>query len=337
LNNVENIPYDIDELIGKVLAGEATEAEHNYLLQWRMDSPDNETYYKNVQEIFTTASATEVQIQFDSDAAWNKVKAKLHSGEGKVTPLYPPKSIFSPLRIAAGLILLLGVTMLLYKLSEPTTQIYSLSAELIVAQDTLPDGSTAYLNKRSALQFEYNPREKVRRVTLKGEAYFAVKHEDEKPFVIEAEDVLVRDIGTEFNLKAYPEQDTIEIIVTEGEVQFYTHDNPGLTLRAGEKAIYSKRTKEFYRIEKPDTNALAYKTKVFSFNNTDLRSVVNLLNEVYNSKIILGNEAIQHCRLTANFKEDNPEIIAEVIAETMGLTLTKQNDTLILNGQGCIQ
>jgi transmembrane sensor len=41
--------------------------------------------------------------------------------------------------------------------------------------------------------------------------------------------VLVRDIGTEFNLKAYPEKDTIEILVTEGEVQFYTLYDSGLT------------------------------------------------------------------------------------------------------------
>jgi transmembrane sensor len=65
-------------------------------------------------------------------------------------------------------------------------------------------------------------REKDRKVKLSGEAFFSVKHEEEKPFVIEAEDVLVRDIGTEFNLKAYPDKDTIEIIVTQGEVQFYT-------------------------------------------------------------------------------------------------------------------
>ena len=80
---------------------------------------------------------------------------------------------------------------------------------------------------------------------------------------------------------------------------------------------------------------LAYKTKVFSFNNTDLRSVVLLLNEVYNSKIILATEALYVCRLTANFKEDNPEIIAEVIAETMGLELTKKDDQLILSGKEC--
>jgi transmembrane sensor len=91
----------------------------------------------------------------------------------------------------------------------------------------------------------------------------------------------------------------------------------------------------FYRIEKPDTNILAYKTKVFSFNNTDLKSVVELLNEVYNSKIVLANKKLFDCRLTANYKEDNPATIAEVIAETMNLTLTRKGEELILDGDGC--
>lgn len=334
---MENNKYDIDDLIGKVLAEEATAEERETVTQWRSTSAANEKYFNDVAEIFTKASYSDVQVQFDADAAWNNVKSKIHSREGKVISLNPNKPVLSPLRIAAGVIILIGISFMVYKFTAPPPQLLSLSTEIVTAQDTLPDGSTAFLNKHSELQFEYSPREKVRKVKLKGEAYFAVKHEEEKPFVIEAEDVLVRDIGTEFNLKAYPDQDTIEIIVTEGEVQFYTKENPGLNLRAGEKAIYSKRAKEFYRIEKPDTNALAYKTKVFSFNNTDLRSVVALLNEVYNSKISLANEGIYQCRLTANFKEDNPEIIAEVIAETMGLTLTKKDGQLILDGSGCIQ
>lgn len=202
-------------------------------------------------------------------------------------------------------------------------------------QDTLPDGSTAFLNKKSELAYSYDAKAKSRKVKLKGEAYFSVKHDEENPFVIEAEDILVRDIGTEFNLKAYPEKDTIEILVTEGEVQFYTLYDSGLNLKAGQRAIYSKRNKMFYRIEKPDTNILAYKTKVFSFNNTDLKSVVELLNEVYNSKIVLANKKLFDCRLTANYKEDNPAIIAEVIAETMNLTLTRRGEELILDGDGC--
>jgi transmembrane sensor len=56
---------------------------------------------------------------------------------------------------------------------------------------------------------------------------------------------------------------------------------------------------------------------------------------VYNSKIVLANAKLFDCRLTANYKEDNADIIAEVIAETMNLTLTRKGEELILDGSGC--
>lgn len=230
---------------------------------------------------------------------------------------------------------MLGIGFVAYHWKDTPIQNFSVASDKATIQDTLPDGSTAFLNKKSELSFEYNEKEGTRKVKLKGEAYFAVKHEEDKPFVIETSEILVRDIGTEFNLKSYPDQDTIEIVVTEGEVQFYTLKDEGLNLKAGEKGIYSKRLKEFYRIEKIDTNTLAYKTKVFSFNNTDLGAVVNLLNDVYDSKIKLINKDLHNCHLTANFKEDNPETIVEVIAETMGLTITRQGDEILLDGKGC--
>jgi len=324
----------MDDLIGKVLADEATAEERERVLLWVNQNEENKKYYNDLRKIFEKAGNNTTQVEFDTDAAWSKLKGKLNNNEGKVIPINR-NPFFSPLRIAAGIILLMGIGTVLYRVSNPPITTLAVATEVTTRQDTLPDGSTAFLNKQSELEFEYNPKEKTRKVKLKGEAYFTVKHEEENPFIIEASDVLVRDIGTDFNLKAYPDKDTIEIVVTHGEVQFYTYQNSGLNLKAGESAIYSKRAQEFYRIEKPDTNILAYKTKVFSFNNTDLRSVVSLLNEVYNSKIRLENEALYNCRLTANFKEDDPEIIVEVIAETMGLELTKKDNELILSGKGC--
>lgn len=327
-----------DDLIGKVLAGEGSAQEAEEVLNWVSQSEENKLYYESLKTIFDKAASTEIQIQFDTDAAWNKVRKKIAEERGHVVPLYKNRSFFNqPLRIAAGIIILLGVAYAAYQWTTPAIQTLALVSGQATKTDTLPDGSTAFLNKRSELTYEFNPRKKTRKVVLKGEAYFSVKHEAGKPFIIEAEDILVRDIGTEFNLKAYPDKDTIEIIVMHGEVQFYTKNDEGLNLQAGEKAIYTKSSKKFYRIEKPDTNALAYKTKVFSFNNTDLKSVVNLLNEVYNSKIKLANEKLFNCRLTANFKEDNASIIAEVIAETMGLTITRKDDQIILDGKGCDQ
>lgn len=332
---------DMDDVIGKVLAGEATGEEQLQVEQWARENDANRKYYDQLKAIFEKAASANVQIQFDTDAAWRRVKQRLGQNPDLKFKVQSSKfkveeaGYWSVLRIAAGVIFLLGVGYTIYQWRDVPVETFTVASDKTTIQDTLPDGSTAYLNKKSELSFEYNAKEKTRRVKLKGEAFFSVKHEEDKPFVIETGEILVRDIGTEFNLKSYPDQDTIEIVVTEGEVQFYTLKDNGLNLKAGEKGIYSKKSKEFYRIEKIDTNTLAYKTKVFSFNNTDLGAVVNLLNEVYDSKIKLINKDLHNCRLTANFKEDNPETIVEVIAETMGLTITRQGDEILLDGKGC--
>jgi transmembrane sensor len=202
----------MDDLIGKVLAGEATVHEQESVSLWRRQSEENEKYFRQLKEIFENASAATVQVEFDTDAAWNKVKSQLNKSNDNVIPINRTP-YFSPLRIAATIFLVVALSTVIYLKTAPPVQTLAVESEKTTRQDTLPDGSTAYLNKKTELQYEYNPREKTRKVKLSGEAYFSVKHEEEKPFIIEADEILVRDIGTEFNLKAYPDKDTIEIVL----------------------------------------------------------------------------------------------------------------------------
>ena len=321
---------DIDVLLSKALAGEASVEEQLQVDSWLQESADNQKHFDHMKLIFEKAASTSLSEQFDADVAWQQVKSKLNSThEAKER-----KPFTFDWRIAASIAAILGVASLLYFTSLEADLVRSVAAVSETKSDTLPDGSTVFLNKKSELQFAFNASSKSRKVKLKGEAFFQVRHEETKPFIIEADEVLVRDIGTQFNLKAYPDQDTIEIVVTEGEVQFYTLKNAGLNLKAGESARYLKKLKEFQRIAKPDTNVLAYKTKVFNFNNTDLQSVVKLLNEIYNTHISLA-PALADCRLTAHFNEDNPNTIIEVIAETMGLTISKKEEEVVFEGPGC--
>jgi len=323
--------YDIDVLISKVLANEATSAEKQHVHDWMKLSEENQHYFNQVKLIFEKSNAKEISNQFDADAAWLLVKTKL--SEAKQETKERGLLTFD-WRIAAAIAAVVGVASLFYLANNSELSTIKVTAHTTTQSDTLPDGSTVFLNKKSELSFSFNEKSQSRKVTLKGEAFFSVKHEETKPFIIEADEILVRDIGTEFNLKAYPDKDTIEIVVTQGEVQFYTLKNTGLNLKAGESARYLKHLKEFQRIEKPDTNVLAYKTKVFNFNNTELQSVVKLLNEIYNTHIKLA-PGLMKCRLTASFYEDNPNTIIEVIAETMGLSISRQEDEIVLEGEGC--
>ena len=199
--------------------------------------------------------------------------------------------------------------------------------------DTLPDGSGVFLNKKTELAYTYDKKKKNHVVKLKGEAYFNIHHEDEKTFIIDAAGVYIKDIGTSFNVKAYPDDNTVEVVVEEGKVMFYTDSDSGIFLSAKGKGIYNKTTKTF-TIEQPEENVLAYKTRFFSFSDTDLRTAVEALNNVYDKKIVLG-ENLYNCRLTVSFNQEDIDEIAAVMAETLGLTLTNSASEIRLEGPGC--
>jgi ferric-dicitrate binding protein FerR (iron transport regulator) len=322
---------DIDTLIGNLLAGEATAEEKTIVVNWVKQSAANKDYFEHIQLIFENASSTSIQLHVDTDVAWQKVKAQLKQPKTKDI------NYWRVLKIAAGVVWL-GFLLFIFVKNETTkkqAQVITIKTEKQTQQDTLPDGSTAFLNKKSNLLFSYDAKKKLRKVKLTGEAFFTVKHEKEKPFIIEAEDVLIKDIGTEFNVKAYAEDSIVVVSVTSGEVQFYTTNNPGLHLKAGDQGIYDRALKGFSKILKPDTNILAYKTKILSFNGSDLKSVVASLNEAYDANITIENDVIKNCQLTVTFHNDRLQTIIDVIAETLHLTVTKTQDKIILRGTGC--
>ena len=328
-----NLNYDIDELIGKYLAGEAQPEEAAWVKQWERESDANRKYLEQFRTIFEKAPAIQEWQEFDTDLAWKRLKSKLKTTEGKVVSLPPRNSSFYFLRIAASITLLATLSFFLYKTFTPAVTPVEVIAEKQTATDTLPDGSNVFLNKESKLAYSFDRKKKTHKVKLQGEAYFNIHHEDDKKFIVEAEGLYIRDIGTAFNVTAYPESNTVEVVVVEGEVEFFTDDNPGIRLTANGKGVYNKTTRTF-SIEQPEANVLAYKTKYFSFSDTELGSMVESLNAVYEKKIRIS-AALKKCHLTVSFNDEEISEIAAVIAETLGLTIQESETEIVLEGEGC--
>ncbi|NJN41253.1 MAG: DUF4974 domain-containing protein [Flammeovirgaceae bacterium] len=320
----------IDDLIGKYLAGEATPVEQEEVELWVAQHDENRKYFEQLKLIFEKSSAVQIPQQFDTDQAWIKLKERIDlSKSSRGVQLWPA------LRIAAGIVVVFTLGYYMYlQWSKPTVPL-TFIAEQVVVRDTLPDGSHAVLNKNSSLSFTFHPRSKERKVKLEGEAFFEVAHEDEKPFIIETQDVFIKDIGTAFNVKAYAESETVEVVVESGEVIFYTAENPGLNLIAGEAGVYNRKDRSFSRLQRVDTNKLAYKTGYFTFQNMSLSSIIKELNEVYPDKIRLAHESLGSCSLNVSFNNEKLEVIVDIIAETLQLKITKEGNDYVLDGKGC--
>lgn len=334
---MENVPQHIDELIARFLAGEANAEEKASLEAWLNTGEENRRYYRSFEILFKGASASRRRQEFDTDAAWNSLREKIRRPPaGRSVAMQSRGSVSRYWKAAAALVLIMvaGYLLVVRQQRESPVSMIVESGQM-TRQDTLPDGSTAFLNASTILEYHYVPKDRSRRLTLEGEAYFEVGQAEDSPFIIECADVLIEDIGTAFNVRAYPDATTVEVFVETGEVKLYTMLDPGLHLTAGETGTYNRRTREFTKSEMQDENILSYKTRVFNFSDRDLRSVVENLNRVYTIGLKLGNEKLGNCRLDVAFRDESIEAIADIIAETLGLSVTRGNGEIILDGKGC--
>lgn len=328
-------PENIDDLLGKYFSGEASEQEVTLVKNWLSVNESNRKYYEQVKTIFDKVSHVKEWQEFDTDKAWTRLRSNLKKESTPVIPLNrKPPSTNWYWRVAAAIAFVIAAGVYFYKTSSTeVSPSLELVAEKQAVSDTLPGGSNVFLNKQSKVVYTYDQKTKTHEVKLKGEAYFSIQHGPREQFIIDAEGVFIKDIGTSFNVRAYPGSDEVEVLVEEGEVVFFTENNPGIHLKESGKGVYNKVTKTF-RIEEPDANITAYKTKFFVFSTTDLQTIAETLNGVYESKIEVP-EHLRKCEVTVTFRDETIEEIVAVISETLNLTTKSEQGKIIFEGEGC--
>ncbi|MBX2967251.1 MAG: FecR domain-containing protein [Cyclobacteriaceae bacterium] len=318
--------YDMDELIGKCITGEATEQEKQAVREWCALSVANQKHFDHAKLIYEKAQHDN-GYEYDAEAAWKKVKEKITDTRVRklsTTPVW---------RVAASLLLISVFSYFLYWQFFSTEQL-QLASETTVTTQTLADNTEISLNKHSDVEIVYNERKKTGVIKLKGEASITIKPDKKVEWLVQTDELFIRDIGTTFNVNAYPDNSVVEVSVIEGEVHFYTNHDEGIFIKAGEKGLYDKFAKQFSKVA-ANSNVIAYKTLEFTFNDVALGEAVNQLSSVYNRQIVVS-ENLTACRLTVNFTNEDLETILGIIAETLTLTVTDTGTEIILSGDGCL-
>ncbi|WP_113922591.1 FecR family protein [Cognataquiflexum aquatile] len=322
----ENIEH-IEDLIGKIIVGEASEAEIRELGEWCALSAENQKYLDDAKLIYEKAQLPGKE-EFDADAAWEKVQNQIHGKDKK------PWFIFPTWGIAAGLILIFALTFIFYSIRQSSqTQEFQFTADLTVVSQKMPDLTEISLNKNSDVRVDYNERKKTGTIHLSGEALINIPDSKKVNWTVQAGELHIDDIGTVFHVKAFPDSAIVEVTVQEGMVRFYKDDVEGITLSAGEKGIYDKDLNTFAKLE-ADPNVAAFVTKSFDFQEEELGQVLASLSQVYGRKIVMDGD-ISGCRLTVNFENEDLNTILEIIGETLGLKVIDEGSQIKISGDGC--
>lgn len=325
---------DIVTLIGKSLSGEISSEDKAMLDAWIDQTHENKIYYEDITKLFSETARLKTWQQFDEETAWIKFKSKFNPGISRGEGLYSIKMFW---RVAASIVFILGVGYFSYEKFFDVRDEFSITSNQSTQQSVLPDGTEVFLNKNSTITYGYHPTKRKRKVKLEGEAYFKIADRQEEQLLLEMGNVIIEDIGTSFNVRAYPDSPFIEVYVATGEVAFYTVEKTGIRLVENETGIYDKKSNTFFKKEDTDENTLAYKTGVFVFQDAKMSSVLDAINEVYSMKLKLDNKAAENCRITVTFKNESIGVIADVIAETLSFTIEKSENEIILKGNECVK
>ncbi|MFY8019793.1 MAG: FecR family protein [Bacteroidia bacterium] len=314
-----------DILIAKIICGEASAEELECSNQLLLSDPS----YKLIWEKSHRALSTiQEQPTFDTHAAWLKMKNQIHQKSAKRIQLP------SLVRSLAAALLVIGIGTLLYFQMQQKKKGIAIQTTIETKKEQLPDGSMVALNNHSSIQYQFNANKRT--IHLKGEAFFEVKHDDSKPFIIEVDDLKITDIGTAFLVREKEEEKTIYIGVEEGIVRI-EKDELQLELQAGEQAIYHVETGVLEKGNKQNKIRPIYASRILHFNRTPLEQAIQDIQNMYQLDIEIGSKYIKNCEITATFTDENPDIILQVICETLHLDLNKTNNHYFINGVGCNQ
>ncbi|VAW11211.1 Putative anti-sigma factor [hydrothermal vent metagenome] len=172
----------------------------------------------------------------------------------------------------------------------------------------LSDGTHIHLNSGTSIRYPVKfINGKDRDVFITGEAYFDVAKDKDHPFIVHADKMNIRVLGTKFNVSHYSENKSINTVLVEGSVELYVDEgenvntNNSTLLKPGHKAQWGKSNRSV-EIENVDTRIYtAWVEGKLIFRNTSFRQIRKTLERQYNVRIRNSNKDLDAQLFDATF------------------------------------
>ena len=152
----------------------------------------------------------------------------------------------------------------------------------------LSDGSIVWLNAASSIKYPTAFIGSERKVSIKGEAYFEVAKNKQMPFLVSYSDILVKVLGTHFNINAYEDETDVKVTLLEGAV----HVSQGLSeniLHPGQQAKVLTDQIKVQNIVNLD-EIMSWKNDLFYFNGVDIKTIMRQVEKYYNVQVEFKDE-----------------------------------------------
>jgi ferric-dicitrate binding protein FerR (iron transport regulator) len=295
-----------------LFTGEASPEEKRSIKDWLNLSSENQKLFNDLKEIWLSTGTTNNADKYHLESAIRQFRNKVTNHKKReARKIY----ILNIVKYAAVALLVLGLPFSYFMGQKNKVEIDTFTTVTCALGDksmlVLPDSSIVNLNSGSKITFNNNFKKGERQVFLEGEAYFKVTKDKENPFHIKTKEIDIEVLGTEFNLKAYANEETVSTTLIEGSVKV-TSQQQITTIKPAQKLVYSSSSKKMKLYELTDTSAdTEWKDGRLVFRNETLKDLELKLERWFDVDIELADEAIKNRRYTGNLERES---IIEVIS-----------------------
>lgn len=271
------------------------------------------------------ASTRSPRGRFTAENSWKLLEKQLFARRNR-------RLLWMRVASAAAVVLLCMAGWLAYDAWRPAPMLMvSTLAETRTV--VLPDQTKVTLNRYSTLSYPERFKEKRRKVHLQGEAYFEVAKDAKHPFIVKAEAVRVKVLGTHFNVEAYPGDAEVRTTLLEGSVAVSLKgENQRLVLAPNESAVYNKEKRTLVQEAAPGAkNEILWRKGIILFDQLPLHEIVRQLSNAFQTDIRIDDPQLQNYRMTATFdtNEDLTQIL-DLLKNAGNFNYKKENNTITL-------
>jgi transmembrane sensor len=329
-SNSDDLPWAD---LGRWLAGEMSADQATAMERWVASDPHRAATVAALREAWMAAgaagegwdAAAAVRRVREATAAEARVIARLGGRGAVASPSSRWTRVALAARVAAALAVVAGGAFVAERASRPAVEA---PAPATLAEYRTPrgqrlalrlaDGTQVMLAPGSVLRRPSDYGRRERRLELEGEAYFVVTHDAARPFTVHTSRLVARDLGTRFDVRAYPDESTTDVLVAEGKVAV-----GGAVLTAGQLARRGAAGDVAVRSGADVARLLAWTDGRLVFADTPLQEVERQLERWYDVDVRLASADLGRLRVTGAFEDEPVTEVLEAAARSLDLAVRR--------------
>jgi transmembrane sensor len=200
----------------------------------------------------------------------------------------------------------------------------------------LSDGTIVHLNSGTTLKYPVRfIAGENRQVFLDGEAFFDVTKDKKHPFIVNADNLNIRVLGTHFNVSSYPEDNLTDVVLVEGSVGLYTANekfdaNKNTILKPGYKGSFNKKDNHIETKAVITDVYTSWMEGRLTFKNMSFNDITKKLERRYNVTIINQNKKLANEKFYASFGDEPIEKVLSYFNDVHGINYTIKNNEILI-------